>query len=161
MDVNDIFHVKLGMIIRLFEKLRTLFPFCVAVVIALSIGVATYPLPLLSFHPVSEFVGPTYVVVSAASSHRVHPGIVGAPRPEFDVETICAPVGKKTEGWLVSVFEMIGGGTADEGAANTPVYMFFVELTLAPAITTFVPSELDATENQLAVPLAGGRPFVC
>jgi len=88
MDVNDIFHVKLGIIIRLYEKLRTLFPFCVVVVIALSMGVATYPLPLLSFHPVSEEVGPTYVVVSAASSHRTHPDIVGEPRPALNVDVI-------------------------------------------------------------------------
>jgi hypothetical protein len=72
--------------------------------------VGLFPRPLLSFHPVSEVVGPIYVVVSAASSHRVHPGTVGAPSPELKVETICAPAGKKIEGWLVRVFEMMGAG---------------------------------------------------
>jgi hypothetical protein len=74
-----------------------------------SIFVATYPLPDLSAHCVIPVVAfDVIVAVSAASSHRTHPGIVGAPSPELKVETICAPVGKKTEGWLVSVFEMIG-----------------------------------------------------
>jgi len=75
-----------------------------------SIFVARYPLPDLSAHCVIPVVAFDVIVdVSAASSHRVHPGILGAPSPELKVETICAPGGKKMEGWVVRVFDTRGG----------------------------------------------------
>jgi hypothetical protein len=46
----------------------------VLLILGIPVDVALFPCPLLSFHPVRRAVGPTYVVVSAASSHRVHPG---------------------------------------------------------------------------------------
>jgi hypothetical protein len=82
-------------------------------------GTALYPLPDLSAHCVIPVVAFDVMVdVSAASSHRLHPGIVGEPSPEFKVEIICAPVGKKIEGWLVmKVLEITGGGEGN--AENT------------------------------------------
>ncbi len=84
-------------------------------------GIALYPFPDLSAHcviPVAAF--DVMVVVSAASSHRLHPGIVGEPSPEFKVEIICAPVGKKMEGWLVmKVLEIIGGGEGNGENVDT------------------------------------------
>jgi hypothetical protein len=75
-------------------------------------GIALYPFPDLSAHCViPDVVFDVMVVVSAASSHKLHPGIVGEPSPEFKVEIICAPGGKKIEGWLVmKVLEMMGIG---------------------------------------------------
>ena len=67
-----------------------------------------YPFPDLSLHSITLDPERVSVVVSAASSHNWHPGIVGAPRSEFKIEPICPPGGKKIEGWLVSVFEMAG-----------------------------------------------------
>ena len=87
-EVNDIFHVKFGIIIRLFENSRIFNPFKVVVTTVLSMGVATKPLPLLSFHCVTDVPDFLIVDVSAASNHRTHPEIVGAPRPEFRVDTI-------------------------------------------------------------------------
>jgi hypothetical protein len=49
--------------------------------------VILFPLPDLSLHAVTEVV-PVIVDASAASSHRTHPGIVGAPSLEVKVEII-------------------------------------------------------------------------
>jgi len=59
--------------------------------------VILFPVPDLSLHAVTEVV-PVIVDASAASSHRTHPGIVGAPSLEVKVEIICEPLGKKTDG---------------------------------------------------------------
>jgi hypothetical protein len=74
---------------RLFSRLIAGRLLRVIELIVPSIFVATYPLPDLSAHcviPVAAF--DVMVVVSAASSHRLHPAIVGEPRPEFEVEII-------------------------------------------------------------------------
>jgi hypothetical protein len=60
-------------------------------------SVGLFPRPLLSFHPVRELVDPTYVVVSAASSHRTHPDTENVdanvfPIPDRSDHVVTCPV---------------------------------------------------------------------